>query len=127
MEKEKAELWISALRSGEFRRGRYRLESQDEFCCLGVASYLAYKAGACERLSERERFGSRWVYGVGEDTSTTGLPKVVHEWLGLKQPFTGNVFFPSSGGSAVGLNDDLYSPEDFSLIADLIEKYWEEL
>jgi hypothetical protein len=124
MEKEKAELWISALRSGEFRKGRHCLEYQGKFCCLGVASYQAYKAGGCERTLGAEY--SRYTYGVGEDTSTTGLPLVVHEWLGLKQSWSGNIFFPA-GNSAVGLNDAIDSPEDFSEIADLIEKYWEEL
>lgn len=36
MNKEYKQPWIDALRSGNFKQGRNKLESQGKYCCLGV-------------------------------------------------------------------------------------------
>jgi hypothetical protein len=36
MDAELKKRWVAALRSGEFKQGRYELESEGAFCCLGV-------------------------------------------------------------------------------------------
>lgn len=35
------DLWIKALRSGEYKQGRNRLKRRDRFCCAGVLCDLA--------------------------------------------------------------------------------------
>jgi hypothetical protein len=36
---------VTALESGEYKQGHYRLRTEDGWCCLGVASDLAAKEG----------------------------------------------------------------------------------
>jgi hypothetical protein len=33
-------IWITALRSGEYKQGKRRLQSNEGYCCLGVACKL---------------------------------------------------------------------------------------
>lgn len=40
MNPEPKRLLVEALRSGEYKQGRYALRVEDRFCCLGVASDL---------------------------------------------------------------------------------------
>ena len=37
--------WLAALRSGEYKQGKYALNSDRGFCCLGVACDVAMKMG----------------------------------------------------------------------------------
>lgn len=49
MNPEIKEQWLAALRSGEYEQGKFSLRSaEDKFCCLGVLTDLAVKAGVCE-------------------------------------------------------------------------------
>lgn len=128
MNKEKAELWSSALRSGKFRQGKHVLEKEGRFCCLGVASFLAAEAGECTRVSNI--FGSTEYgsieYGSAREYSV--LPSEVHTWLGLVQEFSGDVHFPidiAGKVSAVIMNDE--ESRDFNYIADMIDEHWESL
>ena len=36
MPKEIKDKWIAALRSGKYKQGKYRLENDGGYCCLGV-------------------------------------------------------------------------------------------
>jgi hypothetical protein len=36
MDENIKEKWVNALRSGEYKQGRARLQCHDEYCCLGV-------------------------------------------------------------------------------------------
>jgi hypothetical protein len=45
MNKEIADKWIEALRSGEYEQGIASLQSGGRFCCLGVLCDLAIKEG----------------------------------------------------------------------------------
>ncbi len=36
MNPEVKEKWLEALKSGEYKKGKYCLKNNDEFCCLGV-------------------------------------------------------------------------------------------
>jgi hypothetical protein len=52
---EVKELWLNALRSGEYAQGKGRLErindeGVSEYCCLGVLCDLAAKAGITQRF-----------------------------------------------------------------------------
>lgn len=70
--------WIDGLTSGEFSQGFGKLQTEDGFCCLGVACAV-YERETGERLK-------RTVHGtfrVNEDREYALHHKVV-EWLGLE-------------------------------------------
>jgi hypothetical protein len=103
------QLWIDALRSGEYKQGRGRLKRDDAYCCLGVLCDL-----------HRKETGAKWWRsrdpGVDEYLcSSAALPMQVTCWAGLKQddPRTKGV------QTLAQLND---SGMDFQTIADIIEK-----
>lgn len=105
MDKKIKKQWVSALKSGEYKQGKNALCRGNQhgtfYCCLGVLSDLAVKAGACSR--EMAFKGNR------------DLNSVVIEWAGLNSK---NPFFGSS--SAIVLND---SGTSFDEIGSLIDKH----
>jgi hypothetical protein len=129
MHKERAIALAEALESGEFPQGFYALDNRGKFCCLGVASFLAAEDGACFRSEEPNDADS---YGYSEEGSdqfeTGGLLFSVHEWLGLSQPYSGDIHFPEGdsentkmANSAMGMND---SKESFKVIAAKFRKHY---
>jgi len=72
--------WVKALRSGEYKQGRYCLvNNKDQFCCLGVLAniYAIEKGGAWEK----DEFDD-WSY----DGAESYLPSKIRIWAGLKSP-----------------------------------------
>lgn len=118
------ELWCNALESEEYTQAKGRLRTEAGFCCLGVLSDLAVKAGV-----------QKWVYGV---TSTTdngdgyGIPNIVgtpsrgllqrdiQKWAGIKG-FSDDprVLIDNTPCRLSALNDRGY---DFKSIAKLIRE-----
>lgn len=109
--------WCQALRSEEYTQGRHRLRVHHSdgtygYCCLGVLTDLAIKAGVLESwdvLSERGSMGT--------------LSLEVREWAGLTGEFAYNPPIGSHSDGrqifATGANDDLRW--DFARIADAID------
>ena len=125
MNPERKAEWLTALRSGEYEQGTGYLNRDGKFCCLGVATDLAVKAGLGEWVED-------YVHGVKGFVSTNNpvapegsevglLPREVARWLGLE-----DVSPIVKAGDFRGrqrltyLNDD----EGLSLeeIADLVEE-----
>jgi hypothetical protein len=132
MDPAKKDLWVTALRSGQYLQGtgvlHRRTEGNDTYCCLGVLCEVAIKAGV--ELSTSAHTGCRndectacrgnaiHTYGGFDDF----LPPKIVEWAGLENgnPVTSEQF------------DDLVSPatlsylndngKNFSEIADIIER-----
>lgn len=91
--------WVSALRSGDFKKGRYRLKKDDKFCCLGVLCSIS-------ELPEHEFVGSSEVYfAYGDEKALTLLPESFRCHVGLE------AFFETL---LVGRNDSGESFEDIS-------------
>lgn len=137
MREDVKNLWVEALRSGEYRQGVGRLakkvDGRKEHCCLGVLCDLAVKAGV---VFERETLpisSNPWYanYAFDESYEIT-LPEVVSEWAGLQDdnPSVEAALYKSED------DDDEYVPIDgeyslaelndsgnytFEQIADLIE------
>lgn len=109
MKTEIKQLWIAALRSGEYQQGRGQLHTRDRFCCLGVL---------CDIADKNAWTGSQHEWFNHEEM--TMLPDSVQEWAGLTtdDPKLGDA-------TCIALNDGLdgYYPHDFVSIADLIERY----
>lgn len=108
--------WVAALRSGEYEQGRGVLRSADNcFCCLGVLTDLAVKAGvgAWGQCGELYEFN-------GEEREGGLLAAEVSAWAGFGYP-------ARCGGEAVigGESDMLTGHNDcgrtFAEIADAIE------
>jgi len=133
MKKEIADLWVKALRSGEYKQGQMTLYDAQEqsYCCLGVLC----------RLHEQTTNAGKFIgYGTGPDThpcasyvteddegntyeQTAVTPYPVMLWSGL---LTSNGELP-----ACDFEDCLTSRNDngasFTEIADVIEANWESL
>ena len=135
MKEEIKNIWVSALRSGEFEQGQGALCSvtskedntlDSKYCCLGVLCYLANKNFSIigSKLNSRGK--------VKFDHETDYLPKKVQDRAGMKscfgvydeETFTEEFNAAESTGTLAGLNDDGASFEE---IAAVIEDKWEIL
>lgn len=137
MNRDIAQRWVDALRSGDYEQGKERLARKGEdgktkFCCLGVLCEIALADGIVERKSydiERSDYYYRAV-GNPNDESCTSLPHDVREWAGLgwrsgADPLiTSEVYTDDDSdehpASFVELNDS--AGYTFAQIADIIER-----
>lgn len=107
---EPQKAWIAALRSGDYQQGTDRLQSGNQFCCLGVAC-LIYEKETQNELSRTHNTNAL----VGTDLRNHG---VVIDWLNLiGAAGENNEGLPAD--SLVNLNDSGYTFEE---IADLLEQ-----
>lgn len=117
--------WVAALRSGEYKQGVRRLHttnSEDKFCCLGVACDLYQKevGGLIVEVMGVQEDRQR---PVAYDNNIGSLPPRVQNWLGIKgsygDPYSGVIV---NEDSLSGLNDKGMS---FDEIADVIEQEYD--
>lgn len=140
MKEDIKDIWVKALRSGEYKQTRNYLRQGDSFCCLGVLCDLAIKNGVDVTVNEGSH--SRFYY---YDGSHEGIPDSVVEWSGFSPRPSGianegqmlapdgeYISFISRGSvidkqevclSVLNDNYDL----NFDQIADVIEKNWKLL
>jgi len=111
MKEEVKDKWVKALRSGEYKQGKNRLEDkQGNYCCLGVLCVLAQKEGVkIDLLSNPEQ-----IIGVN-----IGDQPEVRRWASIKQ------MSGSYGPSSLVRDND--SGATFPEIADIIEENWKTL
>lgn len=113
------EAWIAALRSGQYKQGRFRLERDGRFCCLGVL---------CHVLHQRPELGVEMHRSEGLDGAAYSTP-ISAECMGM-MPFSGaaselglSVLMPGGRRAVeselVALNDDRQA--SFAEIAQFIE------
>lgn len=104
--KEVIQLWIKALRSGDYKQTRGTLKDNKGFCCLGVLCDLAAKDG-----------GSKWVKAylnssVKEyDGEPETPPKYMMDYLGISEDYVAAI---------IDLND--IEERSFKDIARKLEK-----
>lgn len=116
MKKEIADLWVKALRSGDYRQTTETLRSLDPqggtgFCCLGVLCDVHMRS-----TSQPE---SAWVGGAYL-LNSGNVHEDVKAWAGMASR---NGAF---NGSSLAVHNDL-DGWTFAQIADHIEKHWEAL
>ena len=123
MKKKIAKKWVAALRSGEYTQGKDVLadSARTKHCCLGVLCEVAIKGGL-EVTVETPPDHDAAIF----DNSKAFLPVSVADWAGMN---TRLGELPSGATTAtvlslMGMND---SGHTFGDIADVIEKYREEL
>ena len=102
------QVWIEALRSGDYQQGRENLCSNGKFCCLGVLTDLYIKEHG---LQWKQDSADLWSF---EEEGGT-LPRSVQDWSGILEP---NPMILDNFATA---HNDRYA-EDFATIADYIEK-----
>lgn len=105
------ELWIKALRSGEYTQSHHALRTESGYCCLGVLCDLASKEGIGEWITVEGKKIFRLKDGR---RMADELPSDVILWAGVsgRNPDT-------KGGSLARLNDN---GATFGEIADIIEQ-----
>ena len=121
MNKEIAEQWVAALRSGRYEKGIGSLHDGDAFCCLGVLCDL-FPGRQWSRTADDTRHACY----AGPGTETAVLPEAVRQWAGLSAANP----VATDYDTIAELNDgEGYSggPWSFRRIANLIEEKWEVL
>lgn len=114
MKKEIADIWVKALRSGDYKQGWFALHVNDKFCCLGILCDIAHKERVVKNVRNNE-------IGVAYDFNGKILPESVMKWAGMHSR---KGEFKSSLKSLIDYNDHGAS---FQEIADIIEKRYTEL
>jgi hypothetical protein len=105
--------WVAALRSGEYKQGRGRLNRVDKFCCLGVLCDLHAKES-----------GGKWEQHTIDEYvhlymgSSCQLHPAVLLWAGLNYVGGGEVRIAGNQDFLFRHND---SGRTFAEIADAIE------
>lgn len=107
------DLWITALESGEYKQGRFKLHLNDQWCCLGVACDIYQKFGPGDLQVDLDQ-----IDGVHYDGHNGMLPLKVSTWLGLA--LDNGAFHSLVKGyySLAGLNDS--ATATFKDIAEVI-------
>lgn len=115
MNEEVKQKWIAALESGEYKQGKFNLNKDEQFCCLGVL---------CDIYSKE--MGEPWVnsnfdYGKKLILKAEGnLPVQVKKWSGLAS-FDGGLSITNRQGGEVWLSNLNDHDMPFSQIVDLIK------
>lgn len=81
---ENVRKWITALRSGEYKQTRRRLQDKYGYCCLGVATdlYIRETRKARWGASVKCKFHA-YEYPDSVDPNAGFLPAQVSDWLGI--------------------------------------------
>lgn len=109
---ERVQLWIDALRSGEYKQIKSQLGKDGVgYCCLGVACEVAIQNGLAIERTVNSRGDIDFDEGGCELTST------VMEWYGFD-----NECVELEDKTAMGLNDTY--EYTFSQIADEVERVY---
>lgn len=114
MNKEIADRWVAALRSGDYAQGRGKLRRGSRYCCLGVLCDIS-EVGVWTKID-----GIDGYYATSEGTDTTTVGTLVKQWSGLKTVV-------GRGPEGVALTDMNDTGASFATIAEYIEKHWEQL
>ena len=121
MNKDIAQKWIDALRSGDYKQGaNYLKRSIGELkihCCLGVLCELYNESN--EKLDEKYIWDSPSIEIHVFDGSSGALPSKVMNWAEIRTE-DGSI-----GDITLTRENDLGKP--FTEIANTIEKYWRQL
>jgi hypothetical protein len=122
-----AKKWVEALRSGDYSQTTGQLhvtvDSEDRYCCLGVACKLAVEGGVMVSTDQHTQDG---VITHTYDQNASLLPTSVIKWLGLKE--CDGTYLKDDGDFSSTLAED-NDEHDFTFeqIADVIERQPEGL
>lgn len=111
--KERVQLLVDALKSGEFNQITGYLETTEGNCCLGVAGRVSVRNGLELHVTVED--------GVTffDDDETT-MPQAVMDWYGFVEYDPMLVIEDGTEESAIDLNDS--GDYDFNKIADAFKR-----
>lgn len=116
MNPEVKQIFLEALRSGDYWVGRLFLNVNNKhFCALGVLCELAVKAGITQKFTKEYAH----YYGTESKKLKSALPIAVQKWAGLKDEL-GSFDADSPNMSIAGVSD---YHQDFNVVADYVERY----
>jgi hypothetical protein len=130
MKPEIKQLWIDALRSGEYIQGHGALKTSWGYCCLGVLCDLHRKHTGKGDWNFNKYQAEAPGNPNGTETAAVFLSEKITEWSGVEN---GNPFVKLDGRQydLAGLNDGMtvvqgteekFRKFSFNEIADLIEE-----
>jgi hypothetical protein len=131
MKEEWKDKWVKALRSGEYKQGRERLRSGNQFCCLGVLADLVIKENPDTFCMESWDEDNVVIDKVNSDdnrqrTIGTGLlTDPVIDIVGMRS-LEGSFKFKNNLETCLWHQNDKRR-KSFKKIADIIDEYWEVL
>ena len=114
MKQKVKDLWVAALRSGKYTKGKGALSYEGSYCCLGVLCEVMMEQGF-PLITVREPHAY-----TKYDNSDETLPISAMEWSGMS---SGNG--RCSIGSLSDINDT--TETSFDELASIIEAHWEKL
>lgn len=125
LDPEVKRLFLDALRSGKYPQGRTRLRNHEDcYCCLGVLTDLAVKAGIVKWAQSDYGWGVDVTLPNGTSfINTSDLHDKVIQWAGLQYEtgVGGNIVFGASKeDNLMHCNDELLLT--FEQIADIVEE-----
>lgn len=93
------ELWIEALKSGNYSQDKYSLRTYSGYCCLGVLCDIYAQEHNQEWSLNND--GYRFMY------SDESLPQKVVNWAGLdsKTPYVGDVLLSELNDHGMSFSD----------------------
>ena len=78
------ELWVKALRSGDYKHTEGHLVDKNGYCCLGVACDVYIKHSG-DKVSKFIKTGLAPGFHLNNDYNNLTLPTVVRDWFGLEE------------------------------------------
>lgn len=134
MKPEIKKLWIDALLSGEYEQGRgvlcrNNLDGTTEWCCLGVLTDLAVKAGIVMEITMSDSNDPNNPNAVFFDGTHEKLPVKVQQWSGVETDL-GEYSYEDINiddedivvDQTLAENND--EGQDFEFLARIIESYF---
>jgi hypothetical protein len=124
-------LWVTALRSGEYSQTKDKLKTESGHCCLGVLCELYAKTQKKKGFQKNEKgifyIQDSKIRDINKSLKQQAaiLPTQVRRWAGISSE-TGE-FVTKKGNlkELTDLNDN--HGKSFKQIANTIDKYWEQL
>lgn len=116
------ELWLVALRSGEYQQARGALRTPTGYCCLGVACDLYMKQTGDGRWENWTGASlSHQIFSASGEGHETEPPTAVRNWLGLSGDIGQYTEWQDDGKVDTALTEKNDMGATFSEIADIIE------
>lgn len=111
--KRQFDKWINALRSGKYKQGKFRLQSVDQYCCLGVACEVLFGEKA-----NRNLFGDiAGTYPDEQPSAPVWLKNLNTDFKRRLERVSGNLYYVGPRLSYCNDSGD----HTFDEIADLLE------
>ena len=121
MDKELRDIWVDALRSGQYKQGKLKLKDTktNTYCCLGVGADAFGILNKDGRIYREDGFRLSSYSWAHVPVLKEEVPFPIQSYLMA----CNDGEFMDEGGKVIGLPEDFEHPRGFEEIADFIERY----